>query len=75
MNVVTPKFQARNSCPLCHSVDLGDHLTLDGIRIANCRACGFTFSRDTLQFSEIDQFYIDGYHDRRHMKHRDPART
>jgi len=67
MNVITPKFQARNQCPLCRSGDLSDHLTLDGIRIASCRACRFTFSRDTLQFSEIDQFYIDGYHDRRHM--------
>lgn len=25
------------------------------------------FSRETLQAAEIDQFYIDGYHDQRHM--------
>ena len=66
-----PKFHARNKCPLCGSCDIGDRLTLSGIRIAVCRICGFIFSRDILSASEIDQFYIDdyidGYHDRLHM--------
>lgn len=67
MNMRAREFQARNHCPLCRSAELKDHLVLDGIRTATCVACGFTFSRDTLQFTAIDQFYIDGYHDRRHM--------
>lgn len=67
MNVAAREFSARNQCPLCRSGDLKDHMALDGIRTATCAACEFTFSRDTLQFSEIDRFYVDGYHDRRHM--------
>ena len=60
-------FRARNHCPMCNSDVLTDHLVLDGIRIANCLACRFMFARDALAATEIDQFYIDGYHDRRHM--------
>lgn len=67
MNLHAPEFHARNKCPLCHAGELPDHLVLDHIRIASCRACGFMFSRDTLPSLDIDQFYIDGYHDQRHM--------
>lgn len=67
MNLHVPEFHARNKCPLCHAGDLTDHLVLDNIRIAGCRACKFMFSRDTLPAVEIDRFYIDGYHDQRHM--------
>lgn len=61
------EFRPRSSCPLCRSGNLNDHLVFDGIRTASCAACGFLFTRDTLAPSKIDQFYIDGYHDRRHM--------
>jgi SAM-dependent methyltransferase len=67
MNVIARQFHAKDNCPLCHSRDLDDRLTLDGIRIASCKACSFMFSRETMQAVEIDQFYIDGYHDQRHM--------
>jgi 2-polyprenyl-3-methyl-5-hydroxy-6-metoxy-1,4-benzoquinol methylase len=67
MDQAIAKFHSRDRCPFCQSENLNDHLVLDGIRIASCAACGFMFSRDTLDSAEIDQFYIDGYHDRRHM--------
>jgi 2-polyprenyl-3-methyl-5-hydroxy-6-metoxy-1,4-benzoquinol methylase len=67
MNIAAARFSPRNQCPLCQSRKLNDHLVLDGIRTASCATCGFIFSRDTLSAVEIDQFYIDGYHDRRHM--------
>lgn len=63
----TSRFHDRNKCPLCTSDDLGDYLTLGNIRIAICRTCEFIFSRDIRLASEIDQFYIDGYHDQRHL--------
>lgn len=67
MEASSATLRPRTCCPQCKSSGLSDYLTLDGIRIAKCTACGFMFSRDTLTAAEIDQFYIDGYHDRRHM--------
>ena len=67
MNVAARRFHTKDDCPLCHSNDLGDHLMLDGIRVAHCNACDFMFARETMQAVAIDQFYIDGYHDQRHM--------
>jgi 2-polyprenyl-3-methyl-5-hydroxy-6-metoxy-1,4-benzoquinol methylase len=67
MDKAVAEFHARDRCPLCQSGNLDNHRVLDGFRIASCAACGFMFSRDTLAPGEIDQFYIDGYHDRRHM--------
>lgn len=61
------EFRPRDRCPLCNSADIGDYLTLDGLRIARCKGCEFMFSRDMLAPDAIDQFYVDGYHDRRHM--------
>jgi 2-polyprenyl-3-methyl-5-hydroxy-6-metoxy-1,4-benzoquinol methylase len=67
MDQAVAAFRPRSRCPLCQSPDVNGYLSLDGIRIASCAACGFMFSQDTLAAAEIDQFYIDGYHDRRHM--------
>jgi 2-polyprenyl-3-methyl-5-hydroxy-6-metoxy-1,4-benzoquinol methylase len=67
MDKAVATFHPRTGCPLCQSGHLNDYLALDRIRIARCAACGFMFSQDTLDPAEIDQFYIDGYHDRRHM--------
>jgi 2-polyprenyl-3-methyl-5-hydroxy-6-metoxy-1,4-benzoquinol methylase len=67
MKVIARQFHAKDNCPLCRGRELDDRLTLDGIRIASCKACNFMFSRETMQAVEIDQFYIDGYHDQRHM--------
>jgi 2-polyprenyl-3-methyl-5-hydroxy-6-metoxy-1,4-benzoquinol methylase len=67
MDKAVAEFRSRDRCPLCQSGNLNDHLVFDGIRTAKCAACGFMFSRDMLAPAEIDQFYIDGYHDRRHM--------
>ena len=67
MNMAVAEFRPRNHCPLCESGDLKDRLVLDGIRTASCASCGFMFARDTLALSDIDQFYIDDYHNRRRM--------
>lgn len=67
MNMAAAGFQPRSRCPLCRSGDIENHLVLDGIRIAKCGECDFIFSRDALPPTAIDQFYIDGYHDQRHM--------
>lgn len=64
---VIPQFHDRNSCPLCSSCDLGEHLTLDVIRIVICHTCGFIFARDILSASEMNQFYNDSYGNQRHM--------
>jgi 2-polyprenyl-3-methyl-5-hydroxy-6-metoxy-1,4-benzoquinol methylase len=61
------EFRPRNRCPLCNSTELTDVLVLDGLRIARCNACEFMLSRDILAPEAIDQFYVDGYHDQRHM--------
>lgn len=61
------QFDIRDKCPLCDSGDLGDYLLLDGLRIANCRACEFIFVRDILPASEMAQFYTDTYHSQRHI--------
>jgi 2-polyprenyl-3-methyl-5-hydroxy-6-metoxy-1,4-benzoquinol methylase len=67
MDKAVAEFHPRDRCPMCQSGNLNDRRVLDGLRIAGCAACGFMFSRDTLAPLAIDQFYIDGYHDRRHM--------
>jgi 2-polyprenyl-3-methyl-5-hydroxy-6-metoxy-1,4-benzoquinol methylase len=61
------EFRPRERCPLCSGEDLSDFRVLDGLRIARCNACQFMFSRDVLAPEAIDQFYVDGYHDQRHM--------
>ena len=62
------QFHACNECPLCGSRNLGDHLVLDGIRIAVCNMCGFIFTRDRFSDSEINQFYSDEYNSLRHIQ-------
>ena len=67
MDKAVAEFHPRDRCPLCQSDNLNSHLVLDGIRTASCASCEFMFTQDTLPLADIDQFYIDGYHDRRHM--------
>ena len=67
MNIAATIFHSRHACPLCHSVQIGDFLRLDNIRIAKCATCDFMFARDILAPEAIDHFYVDGYHDQRHM--------
>jgi 2-polyprenyl-3-methyl-5-hydroxy-6-metoxy-1,4-benzoquinol methylase len=61
------EFRPRDRCPLCNASELADFLILDGLRIARCTLCDFMFSRDVLAPEAIDQFYVDGYNDQRHM--------
>src|SRR4051812_2165471 len=67
MNAADRGFKVRSCCPICKSVDLSNHLTFDGIRTATCNTCGFMFSRDIRSSLDIEKFYVEGYHDKRHM--------
>lgn len=60
-------FVRRSLCPLCGSSNLRIHLSLDGFDIAACDSCGFAFSQDVLDSTALNQFYVEGYHDQRHI--------
>lgn len=67
MNMILQGFSSRTACPLCTSLDVTDMSNFSGIRVASCQTCGFWFSRDIKDATEIDRFYVEGYQDQRHM--------
>jgi 2-polyprenyl-3-methyl-5-hydroxy-6-metoxy-1,4-benzoquinol methylase len=65
---LVPDPVGRERCPLCQSAtaEAGARHVINGIRIVNCGTCGFMFAQDVQPADDVDRFYVEGYHDKRH---------